>query len=267
MMKDLSAMIWVELRKAVRSRIPLWTAIASLVMPLGIAFLIWASKNPEIVQKLGLIGAKANLIAYSGTDWHTYLGLYGQLMAAGGFFLFVLAISWIFGREFSDGTLKDMLAVPVQRSSILLAKFIVVGIWSAALTVIIYLAGMLMGVIIRLPGGSPNIILQGSLLVLATTGMVIAVILPFALFASIGRGYLLPMGVAVVTIMLANLMVVAGWGEYFPWAVPMLYTQGEGLLGAGELLDRDHYRAGGYVCHLSVVEICRSEPLSAKVVQ
>ncbi len=153
-MNNLADMIWIELRKAIRSRMPLWTALGSLFMPFGIAFLIFVAKNPEISQKLGLVSAKANLIAYSATDWPTYLGLSGQIIAAGGFFLFVLVISWVFGREFADGTLKDMLAVPVQRSSILLAKFIVVAVWSAALTIVIFIVGLVMGALIRLPGGS-----------------------------------------------------------------------------------------------------------------
>ena len=80
-MNNLSDMIWIELRKAIRSRMPLWTALGSLFMPLGIAFLIFVSKNPEISQKLGLISAKANLIAYSATDWPTYLGLFGLIIA------------------------------------------------------------------------------------------------------------------------------------------------------------------------------------------
>src|SRR3990172_8648329 len=117
-MNNLSDMIWIELRKAIRSRMPLWTALGSLFMPLGIAFLIFVSKNPEISQKLGLISAKANLIAYSATDWRTYLGLSAMIIAAGGFFLFTFVISWVFGREFADGTLKDMLAVPISRSTI-----------------------------------------------------------------------------------------------------------------------------------------------------
>src|SRR5271169_6685528 len=133
-MSSLSDMIWIELRKAIRSRMPLWTALGSLLMPLGIAFLIFVSKNPEVSKQLGLVSAKANLIAYSATDWPTYLGLFGEIIAAGGFILFVLIISWIFGREFVDGTLKDMLAVPVQRSSILLAKYSVAALWSLALT-------------------------------------------------------------------------------------------------------------------------------------
>ncbi len=192
--------------------------------------MIFVARNPEISQKLGLISAKANLMAYSATDWPTYLGLFGQIIAAGGFLFFVLIISWVFGREFTDGTLKDMLAVPVQRSSILLAKFIVVAVWSAALTIVIFIVGLVMGAIIQLPGGSISVILQGSALVAITACLVIAVVLPFALFASVGRGYLLPVGVAILTLMMANLVAIAGWGEYFPWAVPVLYAQGKSPL-------------------------------------
>jgi ABC-2 type transport system permease protein len=229
-MTNLSNMIWVELRKAIRSRMPLWTALGSLFMPLGIAFLIFVAKNPEISQKIGLVSAKANLIAYSATDWPAYLRLYGQLIAAGGFFLFVLAISWVFGREFADGTLKDLLAVPIPRSSILLAKFIVVAIWSAGLTMVIFIVGLVMGAIIKLPGGSISVILQGSFLLLITASLVIVVVMPFALFASIGRGYLLPLGMAVLILMMTNLVAIAGWGDYFPWAVPGLYAQGKSSL-------------------------------------
>ena len=228
-MNNLSGMIWIELRKALRSRMPLFTTLGSLFMPLGIALLIFLAKNPELSQKLGLINAKANLIAYSATDWPTYLGLFGLIIAAGGFFLFILILSWVFGREFTDGTLKDMLAVPVQRSSIRLAKFILVAIWSAALAIVILMVGLIMGAIIRLPGGSISVIFHGSARVLITACLVIAVVMPFAFFASMGRGYLLPVGVAVLTLMMANLVVVVGWGEYFPWAVPGLYAQGSFL--------------------------------------
>jgi ABC-2 type transport system permease protein len=229
-MNNLSDMLWIEWRKAIRSRMPLATAMGSLFMPLGIAFLIFVSKNQEISKKLGLISVKANLMAYAATDWPTYLGLFGQIIAAGGFLLFILIISWTFGREFSDGTLKDMLAVPVQRSSILLAKFIVVAAWSAVLTMVILMAGLVMGAIIKLPGGSIGVIFQSSVPVAITAGLVIVVVMPFALFASVGRGYLLPIGLAVLTLMMTNLVALAGWGEYFPWAVPGLYVQGKSAL-------------------------------------
>ena len=226
-MNTLSDMIWIELRKAIRSRMPLWTALGSLFTPLGIAFLIFLAKNPDIAQKLGLVGAKANLVSYAATDWPTYLNLFGQLIGAVGFFLSVLVISWVFGREFTDGTLKDMLAVPVPRSSILLAKFIVVIAWSVMLAVLISIVGMIVGALINLPGGSLSIITHGSVVLLISAGLVIAVVIPFAFFASVGRGYLLPLGLAGLTLMMTNLVAIIGYGEYFPWAVPLLYAQGK----------------------------------------
>ncbi len=226
-MNNLSDMMWIELRKAVRSRMPLWTALGSLFMPFGMAFMIFVARNPQVSQKLGLISAKANLVAYSATDWPAYLGLYSLLIAAGGYFLFVLIVSWVFGREYVDGTLKDMLAVPVSRGGIVLAKFILVVGWSVALTLLILVVGLGTGVLIGLPGGSSAVILRGSTLAILTACLCILVVTPFGLLASIGRGYLLPVGVAILILMAANLMMVAGWGDTFPWGIPGVFAQGK----------------------------------------
>jgi ABC-2 type transport system permease protein len=229
-MHDLPDMIWVELRKARRSRMPLWTALGSLFMPLGIAFLIFVARNPEIAQPLGLVSAKANIVAYAATDWAAYLRVYAEIIGAGGLILFILILSWIFGREFADGTLKDMLAVPVQRGSIVLAKYIVMAIWSEVMTLVIFVAGVIMGALINLPGSSIPIFLQGSVLVAKASLLTITVVLPFALIASIGRGYLLPIGVAILMMMMVNLAQILGWGEFFPWAVPVIFALGKSHL-------------------------------------
>lgn len=229
-MRNLFNMISIELRKSIRSRIPLWTALGSLSLPLGISFLIFLSQNPELSRNLGLVSAKADLMAFSGTNWGTYLSLFGEMMAAAGFILFVLIVSWVFGREFVDDTFKDLLAVPVPRGSILLAKFVVASVWSGGVALIILLSGLSAGLLLHLPGGSQETLLQGSTLVLVTAGMVIVVGLPFAFFASLGRGYLLPIGAAILALIMANLVAIAGWGEYFPWTVPGLYAQGENSL-------------------------------------
>jgi ABC-2 type transport system permease protein len=231
-MSALADMVWVELRKALRSKAPLFTSLMSLFMPLGVAFLIFVARNPAISRKLGLISVKADLLAYSATDWPAYMRLSSMIAAAGAFFLFVLVVSWVFGREFADGTLKDLLAVPVSRATIVLAKFIVVAAWCVALSVIMLTIGLLMGVIIGLPGGSAAAVLQGCGLVLLTACLAIATVLPFAFFASAGRGYLLPVGIAVLALISANIVALAGWGEYFPWAVPGLLAQGEASLSA-----------------------------------
>ena len=229
-MHNITEMIWIEMRKAIRSRMPIWTALASLFMPLGMGILIFASKNPEISHKLGLISVKADLVAYAATDWASYIGLTSLVIAAGGFFFFILVVSWVFGREFVDGTLKDLLAVPIQRASIILAKFIVIAIWSVMLTLVILVFSLIMGALINLPGFSREVIIDGSIHLVATALLVMVVSTPFALIASIGRGYLLPLGVAVLMLMGTNIMAVAGWGETFPWAVPGLFAQGKTIL-------------------------------------
>jgi ABC-2 type transport system permease protein len=224
-MNNLLDMIWIESRKAIRSKIPLWTAIGSLAMPLGISFLLFVAKNPDISQKLGIVSAKSNLVAYASADWSIYLGLFGQMVAAGGLILSVLIQTWVFGREFADGTVKDILAVPVNRSSILLAKYIVASIWSFLLITIILLATVVMGFLLRLPGDPIGSIAQGAAMGIIVGCLVIISATPMAFFASVGRGYLLPVGITFLLLLLANLIAVIGWGEYFPWGIPSLFAQ------------------------------------------
>lgn len=231
-MPNFGDILSIELRKAIRSHMPLWTALGSLFMPCGIAFLLFIARNPAIAANLGLVSAKANLLTYAAMDWPAYLGLTGQIIAVGGFFFFVMAISWVFGREFADGTVKDLLAVPVPRPAILLAKFFVAALWSLALAILIGLACLLMGGLLGLKGGSAALGVAFARQTLVIAGLVIAGVLPFALFASLGRGYLLPLGLAIILVMAANLVVLLGWGEFFPWSVPMLYAQGESVLPA-----------------------------------
>ncbi len=226
-MNNLADMIWIEYKKAWRSRMVLWTTLGTLFMPLGMAFLIILAKNPQVMNRLGLVSAKANLVAYAATDWTSYLVLFAEIISAGGFFFFIIAVSWVFGREFTDGTVKDLLAVPVPRASIILAKFIIAAIWSAAMAIVMLVFGMLSGLLLHLPGGSAAAILHGALVSGVTSALAIAVVLPYAFFASAGRGYILPMALAVLTLIAANLLMALGLAEYFPWAVPLLYAQGQ----------------------------------------
>ncbi|NMB53587.1 MAG: ABC transporter permease subunit [Leptolinea sp.] len=235
-MNNMINMIWVERRKAVRSRIPLWTAVFSMLLPVVIALMILISRNPEISRKLGVISAKADLIGFSTTNWESFMVLTAQLVATAGFFMFIVILSWIFGREFADQTVKDLLAVPVPRSTILVAKFIVYAVWSMAMIFLILFVSLLMGMAVQLPGADINVVWEGIVLVLITVLFVILVVVPFALLASVGRGYLLPMSLAVVTLILANIAIALGWGDLFPWSIPGLFSQNKNLVGSAGYL-------------------------------
>lgn len=222
-MINLVAMLWIELLKAARSKMPVLTALGFLLVPLVGAFLMIIYKDPEFARQAGLIGAKANLFGGSA-DWPTYLNLLAQAIAVGGIMLFSLIGSWVFGREFADGTAKDLLAVPVSRGSILAAKFIVVAVWCALLTVMIYFVALALGALLVLPQVSPGLYLRAGITLAITAGLVFLSLTPVILFASVGRGYLPPMGIAMVALLFANLAGVIGWGHYLPWSVPALYA-------------------------------------------
>ncbi len=220
-MSNITQAIWVEVLKARRSKMPLLTALGFSLAPFAGGFFMIVMKDPDLARDMGMISAKAQILAGSA-DWQTYLGLLAQATAVGGIMLFGLIGSWVFGREYSDRTVKDLLALPTTRSAIVLAKFVVVMLWSAVLAVIVYLIGLGVGVAVALPPASAEVFWQGSITIAIAAGLTISLVTPIAFFASAGRGYLLPMGVAILALILAQVVAAAGWGEYFPWSVPAL---------------------------------------------
>jgi len=223
-MNDPSNALWIELRKATRSRMPLFTALGSLILPLIGAFFMFVYKDPEFARSIGLVSAKANL-AGGTASWPSYLGLLAQGIAVGGIGLFGLMEIWVFGREFADGTLKDLLAVPVARMTILLAKFIVIALWSIVLVAMSCVVSLILGAVIGLSQDTAGVFWQGIATLATTASLVIINVIPIAFFASLGRGYLLPIGVVFLMVVFTNVIVIAGWGSYFPWSVPALYAQ------------------------------------------
>jgi ABC-2 type transport system permease protein len=211
----------VELLKVRRSRMPLFTVLAFSLAPFAGGFFMIVLKDPELARRLGMISAKAQIVAGSA-DWQTYLGMMAQATAIGGIILFSFIASWVFGREYSDHTIKDLLALPTPRPAIVFAKFIVITVWSVVLIAIIYGIALLAGAALSLPEADAKVFEEGTVTVAITVVLTIALITPIAFFACAGHGYLLPMGVAILVLILAQLVAAAGWGEYFPWSIPAL---------------------------------------------
>lgn len=227
-MNNLAQAIWVEFLKARRSKMPLFTALGFAMVPLGGGFFMIVLKDPEMARRVGLISTKAQL-TMGAADWPTYLRFLTLAVGAGGGFLFGLITSWVFGREYSDRTIKDLLALPTARFSIVLSKFIVIAIWSTALIATTCFITFFIGAALKLPQVSSQVFLQSGVMIVAGACLTIALVTPIAFAASAWHGYLPPIGVMILAMVLAQLTNAAGWGEYFPWSVPALYVQGEDL--------------------------------------
>jgi len=221
------AALWAEVLKARRSKVPWFTALGFSLAPLMGGLFMVILKDPERARSMGLISAKAQLAA-GVADWPTFFGLLAQATAVGGAMLFAIATAWVFGREFSDHTAKELLALPTPREANVGSKFAVVALWTAGLTALVLGIGLAVGAAVGLPGWSTALLWRGAGDLLASAGLTLALMSPVALFASMGRGYLPPLGWAILTIFLAQIVAALGWGAWFPWSVPALFS---GLAG------------------------------------
>ena len=227
-MNNLLQATWVEFLKARRSKMPLFTALGFAMVPLGGGFFMIVLKDPEMARRVGLISDKARL-TMGAADWQTYLRFLTLAVGAGGIILFGLIAAWVFGREYSDRTIKDLLALPTSRSTIVLSKLIVIAAWSAAVTTSTCLITLLVGTILGLPSVPPHMFWQTGMMIVVAVCLTITLVTPIAFAASAGHGYLPPIGVMILLMGLSQLINAAGYGEYFPWSVSALYVQGENL--------------------------------------
>lgn len=229
-MNGFGAALWAEALKARRSPVSWLTAAGLSLLPgVGGLFMI-ILRDPVAAQDMGLISAKAQLSAGSA-DWPGLFGILTQGLAVGGGIVFAIIVAWVFGREFADRTAKELLAVPTGRGAIVAAKFVLILLWVVGLTALVLVAGLGVGAALALPGWSPGL-LGATVLALVQIGVFSVLLLTWvAFFAGVGRGYLPPLGWAFLTVALAQIAAVMGWGEWFPWAVPALLS---GMAGASE---------------------------------
>lgn len=219
--------LWAETLKMRRSKVPLFTAIGFSIMPLMVGLFMIILKDPEAARSMGLISAKAQVLV-GVADWPTFFSILTQAVAVGGGILFAIITIWVFGREFSDHTAKELLALPTSREAIVTAKFIVIALWILVLTILIFLIGLVVGKLVVIPGWSTELVRSAGVDILGVTALVTA-LLPFvALLASVGRGYLPPFGWTILTVVLAQIAAITGWGDWFPWSVPALFSGAAG---------------------------------------
>lgn len=222
-MNAFPAAFWAEMLKAGRSRMPLGTAVGFLLLPLVGGLFMIILKNPEQARAMGLISAKAQLTV-GVADWPAFLEMLLQGSAVGGAILFALITAWVFGREFSDHTAKELMALPTPRWVIVGAKFALIGLWSLALTLLVFVVGLGIGALVDIPGWSLGLEWTSFQTVLVTA-LLTSMLMPLvAWFASLGRGYLPPIGWTLLTLVFANIISLLGWGDWFPWAVPVLVS-------------------------------------------
>ncbi|XVQ06831.1 ABC transporter permease [Spirillospora sp. CA-255316] len=207
----MTAALWAEAVKFLRSKAPWVTALAFLLPVLLSVVFVSASGAASLGDKSRALGITP--------DWSGFRTALMQIDAAGGFLLFGIFVTWMFGREFSDRTVLDLLALPTSRAAVVLAKFSISTAWLSILIVVQTVVWLAAGALLDLPG-PPGAALDGLAALLSLLALTVLLTLPVAFAASVGRGYLPGIGATVIFLVSGVAAAAIGGAGWFPWSVP-----------------------------------------------
>ncbi len=180
--------------------------------------LLMRSSRKGVVR---LYWAKAQLTGIT-PDWPGLMLFATQVAVVGSLLRYAFILTWLFGREYVDRTAHQLMALPVSRTAIVMAKLGVYAAWGVLLWAWLSLATLLVGAAMNLPGGSAPVVAHGVSAMLLAAVLTLLAVTPIAYVASRSRGYLAPLATAMGLMVLAQLAAALGWGAVLPWSIPAL---------------------------------------------
>lgn len=199
------SILYCEMHKIIRSNV-FW-----------LVFLVFAFG--PIMMGVGII-----LSGNSGDiNWQIYLTELLNNLAALGLIGYTFIAAWVFGREFTDKTIKDLLAKPVSRSHIVLSKLLVILAWNVLLSLYMFAISLAVGGVLGLTGWSAALIWNIFFRFIITSLLFIVVTTPGTFLANVSKGYLAPLALILVIVICSNVFASLGFAPYFPWTIPQLF--------------------------------------------
>ena len=211
-----------EFLKLRRSKVTWFSLVALSMGPFGVALFMWIVREPGRAAQLGLLGTKADLSGLQAT-WPSYFSMLTLLVGIGGMLLLAFVVAYVFGREYAEGTAKNLLALPVGRQTFVAAKFVVTAVWWVALVAAVVIEALALGLVLGLPDFSTGLAISAVRNALLAAGLAYLLAPIVAWITTVGRGYMAPLAFAVAMLALGNIMAKTGWAVWFPWSiVPLL---------------------------------------------
>ena len=141
--------------------------------------------------------------------------------------IFTIIISYLFGREYNEHTLKTMLTIPVSRTKFLISKYVMFLVWIVILTVVTSMSTVAFGFVAGLDGFSIGLAANSFAQLLYANVLLFLTFSPFV-FVSLFITNMVPAMVGGAGLALVNLMVYGqNWAPFVPWVCPYLIASGE----------------------------------------
>ena len=210
--------IIIELKKLMKSRVGIITSVLlgggigaiSTLLLLGLK-----EGNPDIIAQLGP-GATFS--------WQTLLKTATQVAATAGLLGFGVVIAWHFAREFSDKTIYGMFSLPVSHGKIAVAKITAFLLWCIAVSLVLPLVIVLVGLLIGLGSSIPQTTIEALIRLHLLLLMTSVITLPVGIVATKSRSLLGGVGAAICLVVLASVIALTSIAGWFTPAAPALWA-------------------------------------------
>ncbi|WP_193073038.1 MULTISPECIES: ABC transporter permease [unclassified Brevibacterium] len=217
----MNSAVRVEALKLVRSLVG---RTGTLALVLGVVALLGgitagiAGGNRQLIEQAG---------AASTLDWDGLLAEAAQVISVASLLTFGIVLAWMFGREFAEGTIVGLFALPVSRAQISLAKFMVYLLWMSLASLALALSILALGVIVGY--GAPSADVWAGLARLwALSALMGCVAAPTAWIATVTRSLLAGVASTIALVVIAQIGALAGAGGWMPLAAPALWAMSNG---------------------------------------
>lgn len=155
----------------------------------------------------------------------TNVNMYMSLIFA--ILLFTIIISYLFGREYNEHTLKTILTAPTSRATFIFSKYLMFLIWIVLVTIITGISAALFGYLAGATGFTISIFLHSFKELLITNLLLFLTFSPLV-FLSLVITNMIPAMIGGALLTFTNMIISSSrYSIYFPWSCPYLLASGE----------------------------------------
>lgn len=170
------------------------------------------------------------LLGIEQRTWTVFFETFIAMSANAGLLVNFFVAAWVFGREFTDKTNKDLCAKPMSRTRVVSSKFIIIFLWCFVFMLFLPLFNLALGFMLGFTGFTTALLSEVLPKFIVTSLLYIIICPTGAFFASISRGILAPIGILFIIAIAANIIGHSEAAPYFPWTIPNVFHE-TGRLG------------------------------------
>jgi len=185
-------LLYTELLKLKRSKMFLLSILGAVVAP----FMVVVSTYIQIKTKESALSVPFAELFYE-------TNLYVVLLI--GVPLYGVVTAYLFNREYAEDTLKNLLTIPVSRTSILLSKMLLLFMWIMLLTLVAWGLTLLLGLLGQFQGLSTSLLVKSIKQFLIAGAFLFILSTPIILITIVLKNYV-PTIILAISITLVNVM-------------------------------------------------------------